>query len=373
MFNPSIVNIQNETYLVSYRYFYRKDNKHPSETNWQYGIGGFDKTYFAFISINDDGVKLNKLITNNSIENFVDARLFKYDKKYVIIYSAKIVNNIYVGSKVKKYITNNDQINCVKDGCTLQIFRTFEIENDDIKFLKGIHPYCSDLSSHIEKNWSVFGYNNELYITYGFAHSPNNGWFNKQKKIDFLNMKVKEPKECDIVKPVNNPNINFVKIQEIFKGLHISCSTPAILSNINKDTWISVGHVKFDVNDKNECLKSFIDFINSKNLNHNKFHYASFFYKFVRISNKKYNTEVDYLIEPMFKIIEVSKLFLISDTNHSIMFPCGITYLNDDLLISYGEGDKKCKLALFKESEIEWIKDDINSCNDWKLMFVETS
>ncbi len=54
---------------------------------------------------------------------------------------------------------------------------------------------------------------------------------------------------------------------------------------------------------------------------------------------------------------------------YSVIFACGLDYLNNNLIISYGDGDRSCKLAIIDEKSIEWIN-NINNCNDWNLVLI---
>ncbi len=45
-------------------------------------------------------------------------------------------------------------------------------------------------------------------------------------------------------------------------------------------------------------------------------------------------------------------------------------YINNNLIVSYGYGDRHCKLVIINEYSIEWI-DSIKTCDDWKLMVVK--
>jgi len=177
-------------------------------------------------------------------------------------------------------------------------------------------------------------------------------------------MKVSSPEknwsECEPVNISNNIKFDFVKIEKIFEEIDFSLSTPAIKSKLD-DYWISIGHIKLS-NSKQynfPCIQNFINFIKEGCSSHHPlFYYACFFYKFIKTNINSY------------KIIGVSKLFLFYPCNYSVIFPCGLDYLGKDIIISYGDGDRYCKLIIVDESSIDWI-DSVKTSEDWKLMLIK--
>jgi hypothetical protein len=299
VFNPSICHYYDNIFLCSYRSFLNKDNLHPWESNWKTDLNN-DNTNFVLLIYENNTFNIKHRFSEN-ILNFVDCRLIKSKNinEFYAIVSAKLTNKIIIGSKdinITK-ITGNTEFNCA-DNCTLQLLYIIKINNNSLIINK---PFvlCKNLSSNIEKNWSFWFDNNDMYITYGFGHGPNKKWFSVIKNnIDFINMKTKNLEYCEPVNISLNKNLDFIKLENIFEGIHFSLSTPSINSKID-NYWISLGHIKINKTKvyNNECINKFVNFMNDNCKIHNIYYYACFFYKFIKDNNK-------------FKIIGVSKLFV---------------------------------------------------------------
>ncbi len=360
-FNPSICHYKNDFYLMSYRLFSRLDGKHPWQTNWDYGEHGFDKTKFCILRIKLGKISIIKIF-NTEIDNFIDCRIIKDPKisnKFICIFNAKvnIKNNFFIGDKTNKLI-KLDQVDCFKEQCTLILYREMLIDKD-LEFIGPFKVLCKNLSTKMEKNWSTWFYNGKLFVTYGFANGPQKNWFKNIAKIDFLNM---EPNYlnvefCYSLNPTENILFDFNMIQEKYPDFIFSLTTPAIESQKYKHL-IAVGHVKIENKVySNIHTNKFINFINSICPFSHKYYYALFFYTFIYEENLK-----------TFKINNISKLFVVEPCEYSVIFPCGICYVDSYLTISFGDSDKYSKLLFLEEDKIEWV----NSINkDWEIIVIK--
>ena len=79
------------------------------------------------------------------------------------------------------------------------------------------------------------------------------------------------------------------------------------------------------------------------------------------------------------KVTKISKLFICHSGKEGIepyilQFPCGIESNNDDILVSYGEGDDRCKLLKIKLEDIKLYDslDTIPSSSDLFELIYDT-
>ena len=61
-----------------------------------------------------------------------------------------------------------------------------------------------------------------------------------------------------------------------------------------------------------------------------------------------------YTFDPYtFEILEITPGFYSPETKHGVIFPAGLTYHNDEYIISYGEGDYQCKCMFISKTIID--------------------
>jgi len=365
IFNPSISVFEKDTYFVSYRSIENEDGRHPWDNNW---ISDSDITKFCILEYKDEVFTKIHTFSKNIVA--VDLRLIKHPTEintYFGVGNVKIQNNnIKVGDNILQIFSGNKEIDCDSVGkCIAQLIYTIIIKSKKNSFELIITPpdiLCKNLSSPIEKNWSLWFDNNDLLITYGLAHGPKKSWWATVKTIDFINMKTsnqinKSKSLCSVVNLSKNIKFDFSIIETNYKNMHLSLSTPSLKYN---DGWISLGHIKIKNEEisENEYINKVIKFIKENCKNHHMYIYASFFY-FFKKDEKNF-----YFID------KVSKLFIILDCNTSVQFITGIEVRKNNLLISYGDSDKMAKIILVDINSIEWI-DNFNE--EWKLMVIKTS
>jgi hypothetical protein len=362
IFNPSISSVFKNLYLCSYRVFKNKYNKHPWDCNWIEDVE-YDETRFCLLEINQDNSVRVDYHYDLILKYQVDCRIIKKSmKKYFAIVSAKLRQEVNIGDDNLLSITGNPNINCKDQDCMVQLF--YELTLSDKKTLTRNAPsiLCKNLSSSMEKNWSGWIDQDNLFITYGFSHGPSKKWLVHTPVIDFINLKPNpaRPITCNILNVDNNVVLDFVHIESLFESIPFSLSTPAIKSKLGNH-WIGIGHIKINKNKSYTfpCIQKFIQSITQTcSEHHPSFYYACFFYTFVK-------TTID-----TYRIIGVSKMFLFYPCDYSVIFPCGVDYLNNDLIVSYGDGDRSCKLVIIDEASIEWIS-SIKTCEEWNLMAIK--
>jgi len=346
-FNPSITHYKNDIYLIVYRitkydvqmelhpwkiwdngykYFIdpRKviDNKYRS----QYGnsilvdlndndlclsipdISEYDSTGLSIVSFN--GIEVNMIknyycIFGNEMNQ--DSRIAKYDNQFVITY------NVFE-SEPKRISLRYRLLDISPDLCTLNMSE---------------EKYMFDhLYRNVEKNCTFMNKND---ILYGI-------------ESDFK-----------VVRIINNEQIIISKTVQPFANLinHygkdnicISLGTPSIPY---KGLFLSVGHIKiqykklFDI----EPANIFLSKINFDSIHkHGRYIYFMFLFTF----------DADY------NVINISRPFIPSiKMNHMpylLVYPAGLTFVNDKIAISYGEGDCRCKILLLEQKLVNKLLSD---------------
>jgi hypothetical protein len=367
-FNPSIAYIgqnsdNNYIYLYNYRSWIRFEDVHtqnyegliPNQYNMNHpwynpflwkevkNKGGrtekYDKTLFGLMVCNRDGMVLDFLHIPYEIEDGADARLIRL--KNIKLNGNNVILCSYNTTITGPHLIENG-VSCA-DGCVLIAsivievnlsgFNGVDLNTIDIKFNRST-ILCPEFSKKVEKNWSIFENNNEIFFSYniypehkviGVGISPDGTLFCKSDyKLE----------GCYYIN----------KFKEFWGSeFSISITTPLIDSVIIPGYKLAVGHVKW-VNNLTRPYPPW-DF-NSFNQMHNDrkrvsqyaWKYLFYFYYF--------NTQNG-------KIELISDMFMM-EPDSVLCFPSGLETIpgTDTFLLTYGSEDFKAKTLLFKEQEL---------------------
>ena len=373
-FNPSIIkSVQDDNlYIMSCRSFRRRtysdligpindvnDPNHPwyggplSKYWWTYDpIDGFWGTGIFLVRYN--GVNFDIIDYIGSMPGVVDARLFRLNNSQILMTANGPTDNIEVGSDRSKYGLYGGSTNCAVNNCTLINQYILQIEQTGNKLsLWSSEPrtLCNNLSHSVEKNWSVWEYNDSLNLTYlispghvvfnigepiscGLDHSRYKNIFGEVEAYYYYNTFSSVDAEYRTVSDGVEIYYN--------KGVTFSLGTPALPFDAN--SYIGVGHAK----------------ISGVSLNKNENTPAAIFYRESSDMIRHPSRDTFYLMyfytfnPQTFDIIKVSHSFLPPGTEYGVVFPCGLTMFDSNtFLISYGEADMKMKLLTISRKEIE--------------------
>ena len=346
-FNPSIIKLDSEHYLFSFRTFSRYGPKeytskvnninhpnHPwyggpdSETYWHPGDNGFTGTYFLILRI----INTIDIVTllPNYIENAVDGRLFILPNDQIVMTSTELYPYRDIGTDRDKYrlgSTNRCQELCELIGMySIKLLRHRDKWGN---INRDLGPICENLATNSDRNWSLWNYNKSIYISYWLT--PKHIIFN----LPEIGEKCTSRKSSSITL--------LEKISNYYhKSLIFSLSTPSY--PFNHGLYLGVGHVKIYVDELDDMKQSnvgqFIDLIKTINIPPHvlNIYYLMFLYTFNPIT---------------LDIINISHAFYPPTTEYGVVFPCGLTKYNEDTyIISYGEADYRMKLLFIEKSEM---------------------
>lgn len=347
-FNPSIIKVSPHLYLVSFRTFRRyklaldaqpvqearvNEPNHPwyggpNSATWWKGSQGT-----AFIYLQADTFIASEVIYY--LKEVVDSRLFRLDPNTAILTGNTHFPVIPFGRdrpkwKIPTFPGSSNKCSsshCVGMGSSLL---SYDITAHTVQNIKNtpMYPLCNNVSITSDKNWSLFSYNHDLYLSYMLA-----------PEHVILDLDLDDLEECY---PRSTGDINiFGQISNYYEGETIfSLSTPAL--PFDQNTYIGVGHVKFgNPPDRKESnLAKFISSVESTLKSHPlNIYYLMFFYTFDPTT---------------LEILQVSDAFLPPTSEYSLVFPCGLTMADEDtFIVSYGEGDVKMKLLIMTREEIQ--------------------
>lgn len=399
-FNNSITHYRDNYYLMTYRviYYNIKTKIHP----WSWWWNGYKVFYIEHPELIDkvDIFSDNKHKDSNGFDNMLN---FKDDSSHInfnnyefdgtglillkitndhdveIIYN---INNIFendmnqdariINIKNTYYITYNRFVNENNTTYVKMFKRKIFINLTNNIFYLGKEFIMSNVSNkRVEKNWILFHnkyindinnmseiYDNDSNDNGDFiSNSSSNLISNNNNNTDTSNDNI------DILYGINgnfsiihNDKImgyNVKILSDIIKyyknEIYFSLSTPCIEYEIHNETmFLSLGHVKINhkIDYGNSPFEKFLDSINYNNntkINkHGKYIYFMFFFVFDKNYTLKY----------------ISNAFIPSDEHNShlpylLVFPTNITKYNEKYLISYGEGDIKCKLLFLSKKTID--------------------
>jgi predicted GH43/DUF377 family glycosyl hydrolase len=190
-------------------------------------------------------------------------------------------------------------------------------------------------SSKIEKNCVIDPNNNVLFSIDG--------------SFKILTPDILIIKQCPIISEL---------IKTYNNSIYFSLSTPPIKFNNNN---LAVGHVKIEYKKiyPNTFFNNFMKTLDFKNIKkHGKYIYFMFLFEY----DDKYN------------ILRMSNFFVPTINNNHLpyylVFPVGLVEYNNNYLISYGEGDTKCKILTLSKEYITKLLDNFNG--DFFMLTLES-
>lgn len=328
-FNPSIIHLHDNVFLVSFHTFRRgygsnkvivNDKYHPwyggpnSKTWWQEGHG-FRGTGLMIIKIINDDIIIHQVLQN--INYGVDMRLLKTPS--FIFATFNLATDNYDNWGIDRELYQLPKATCKEKCLSMQYFTANIIKKENQYILKQEHYslLCPNLQDQ-DKNWSSFMINDQLYCS------------------DYLTPKhtVIHIDQCSITMA---QHINIMEEIELFYegALVFSLSTPAMKY---KDVMLGVGHLKIIPSFLKPDTKAHHFVMNHKMPKHP--YYDQMYMMFL------------YTFSSDLEIISISPAFYPPETKHSIVFPAGLTYY-DDYIVSYGEADLEMKLMFLLPSIID--------------------
>jgi len=185
-FNPSIVHIVEDKYLVCFRFFTRNNSDNSKNHPWYFDQmlsrwSGKDKTYFVIISLDIHYKKFALIKQFGDSFSFLgeDCRLFKMNSGDIICtYNYKVYKNGQINNL--KYTIGNGE--CTKNSpCTAILCRFLNVDllTLSIQLSPPFH-LCSDISNRTEKI-GLYGKMIQIYCLHIHLQSSL-----QQKKIGIL-------------------------------------------------------------------------------------------------------------------------------------------------------------------------------------------
>lgn len=366
-FNHSLINVKDNIFIVTYRCIkYNAHDKKLNITPWKIWWDGYKliKDHKPIILSKTDNLKINnRLFQYNktrdclSVDIFldisksvnldnIDKNLIDYDSTGMAV--LKLENDrdwslIYNNNNIFDYEVNQDTRVSVVNNQIFLSYNMFEIINDRLyvkmkyRELK-YNPVVKSMYLSLEKN---------MLDAIEYKIVEKNCVFDNAGKVLYMigpefmviDNDVLVKTEVEVLK-------NLIDIYGS-DNMYISLGTPGIKYNNN---YLAVGHIKFDhrIDYGNTLLSKFISqFDFSKIIMHGRFIYMMFFFEY---SDNN-------------KILRLSNFFIptndINTLDYLLVFPSGLTKYNDNYIISYGEGDIRCKMLYLTGSQIDNLLKDV--------------
>lgn len=365
-FNNSIIHLEDDLYLMSYRVWFDDKHKvipkksgdkgHPWYSIWK--EKKYDGTGIALLRIdnNDKVTVISDNIERNS-NGRVDVRVFR-------MIDGKLYVNFNSWDKIRGHGFDNSQVeehNCKGEVCTLYKIAQLNLtkynnRNINYHFTKE-KIFCKNYVNIIEKNWSHWIDNKNCENKFSYSISPNHTILDHSKK------------NCKYIK---KQFLNFYRLEKAYDWtIYFSLTTPAIKYSDNLN--IAVGHCKVNTNklrelERNDKHNKLIKFINKNIKKSTVMHYGGLIY-FMYF----------YIFNDKGKILRMSDCFIPNKSNpYLLVFPMGITQKNNDpdtFYVSYGEGDFRSKLMVINRKKIESLVKPAESINidNYKFKILKTS
>lgn len=181
-------------------------------------------------------------------------------------------------------------------------------------------------------------------------------------KIIYKQEKEEENFICNYDENMKLNNINNISLPEnlkeifnkdIIQNIHSSLTSPEIRLYKDEEEFLGVAHIRIsylnlfkNIEKLSNNLKKFINILNERVESNFKQH-TDFYFMLIYLRNKQGN------------IISYSKPFIPQSKNmrnnvlYNVVFPCGLTRKEDDIIISYGEGDCLFNLLILKQNNIK--------------------
>ncbi|HSW77026.1 MAG TPA: hypothetical protein VLG50_08260 [Candidatus Saccharimonadales bacterium] len=319
-FNPSIAHIVDDFFLISFYTWRRKDKPISSsyqltgsvtDPYHQYYGGQNSPTWWREDEYWGTGYVLATIINQNiTIIKYLGYNNYCFDMKLSSTNFGISGTSNCGGGKI--YIHN---FVFVKNGNDVKLTSTYP----DLKF-EGV-KLCK-YNQVEEKNWSMYEYNEQMYISQWLY--PHHIVLVKSKENKCIKLKSKNVTVFQHIMNYYNKSVLF------------SLSTPAIPYY---NLMMGVGHVKI-VGDIVPPYTTAYRFVQNDYLKHpvSNMSYLMFFYVFDPIT---------------LDIVRISPGFYPPNITHGVVFASGLTKHDNDYIISYGEGDAKMKFLFINNYAID--------------------
>lgn len=374
-FNHSILNIKDNIFMVTYRVIrYNAHNKDLVITPWKVWWDGYKliSDHNPIVLSKDSNLKINNKLflfdktesvlaidmfldlSKTEIVNKVDNNLLDYDSTGIAIIQYNLTSYrwevLYNNNNVFDYeMIQDTRISKVSD----KIFITYnifeQINNKTYVKMKYREIVYNDIIT--QKNPDSYIYltlEHDLLDSIDYKHIEKNCVFDESKNT--LYNIGREFKTIVNDSLVVTPVPLYDKLIDLYGGenIHISLGTPGIKYGNN---YLAFGHIKFEYKKDygSTPLGKFLKDLSYENINcHGAYIYMMFAFEY---SEKM-------------KILRVSDFFIPhnpkDELNYHLVFPSGLTRFKDKYLLSYGEGDCKCKILGFYGYEIEVLLKEVS-------------
>lgn len=345
-YNNSIAHTTDNNFIMLYRFHWKGnytpvDNKLSSNninSLWHHNPYGMNNNFnFVFNCLGKSNLKYenNKfIVVDDSVSSAYliqeDPRIFKNKngKINIQVASPLFFNNIFG----RHY--DGEYIRIIQSMYNLDENQTLKIEN---KLVSG------NICKNMEKNWTMYEYNDELYFLYSITdqliikYSDENTFVNLPVQTFFSRVK-------------NNSNDNI-----LFSG-----GSPAINYFKFSNLKIALGHVKVHT-----AYAKINKIIKESDYNYTQYVYYMFFYTFDPANGEVYS--ISEMFIPTCDINDSS-----SHVPYLMVFPMALIEWDDKYIVSYGEGDIRCKILTINKEDVSKMLKDIRlfkSEKDLKYMF----
>lgn len=392
LFNPSIVLIRDDYFLISVRSFQNdisnpndtnpnlhENKQHPWTSNWK-GIDGKreDSTYLFIAKYEHDNIVIQEIVP--TVLEYQDARLFRFDETSTHVTCIMTYNKSFHGNDIVI-----DQGATCDAWCYIIGFAYLIINKRDfsVRIFESQEPMCPNISNMIEKNWSLWRYNTKLiHLIASYSLVPHHKAFSV-KLESITNDTLKANSMCDMFNLKTSKPTFLERLEDFYdKNLHVSLSTPAY--PVKKNIYQAVGHIKVkrdyimaldDSSGLGKFAKKYMDETTNV-VFHERFVYFMFIYQFEVQKTKTEPYEIPKISDAVqlpleefgvterftIEISKVSPAFIIEPDKYKyfLNFPAGQVILdNGHTLISYGNGDFTSHVLDISKKEMDDMLFDI--------------
>jgi hypothetical protein len=409
LFNPSLVHIIGDIYLVSVRSVktnllediaddphLRENSQHPWSTNWN---SEHDLTYVIPIVIRNDFIQALSLPNwPLKIPGVQDTRLFRFIQQDQHIGIIVTFNQEYHNSPdliLKSGDSCDDWCYIINWGYLLVNYQHSQL---DYAYIPSAKPLCPNISNPVEKNWSLWSYEQEpfRYLMLSYALTPVHTAFSF-KMTGIKNGKIFGGSTCRLNTPRGLTTPNFFENLEKYynKQLFVSLSTPAYPIDNNPDTYQAVGHLKVKIDYLQDLAKGrsrsklasfskrWIKEPGAEAYFHKIYVYFMFIYRFKIKAAENIQGPPESVSERIelthtgvrlsTEITHISPAFVIwsDELDYFLNFPGGMVVNKNETIISYGNGDYSSHLLTIPNSRIQRMLRPVSSLTGKDYDFIK--
>lgn len=407
IFNPSFAHLKGDLYIMSVRAYLafedkpfnnnpntKRDSQHPWASNWS---GEINDTFVFPIIIAEDSVK--PVISKGwPIRVPVqDARVFRFVKDGDYVSFILTYNERYVDQEL--LIKGGDYCD---DFCFIIGWSYLLVNENNLSYsyVPGKEPLCSNISDQINKNWSLFTFEQDdlLHLCLSYMLTPLHQVFTYAiSGVEDGQMIGAEDCQMATVEPNTYFNI-FKQIEEYYDNqLITSLSTPSYL--VSEDTYQSVGHMKVKYRyikkllkekSKNKLArfaKKYVYNDRKKSL-HGSLLYFMFIYQFkvfTELEAVDYDPKISAGREAKKRVIPINRVYAlitsvspafvvdVDDYDYLLNFPAGMVINDKETIISYGNGDYSSHLLYIDNDSLDDFLVPVSELTPSKFKFIHST